>query len=78
MHDAKHSNEGAGAALVLALGIAIMALTARGRGPTTPGRLLSAVLSNPIPGHTPRHVSGRLQPARKGRLDVRDREGVAA
>jgi hypothetical protein len=41
--------EGANAALVLALGVGIMALTASGGGPLTPRRLLSAVLSNPIP-----------------------------
>lgn len=37
------------AALVLALSGAVMALVARGSGPLTLGRVVSGVLSNPVP-----------------------------
>ena len=43
------SKEESNAALVIALSGAVAVLVARGRGPLAAGRLLSAVLSNPVP-----------------------------
>ena len=43
------SNEESNAALVVALSGAVAVLVARSGGPLSAGRLLSAVLSNPVP-----------------------------
>jgi hypothetical protein len=44
------SKEEVNAALVLALSGAVMALVAKGDGPPSLGRVVSGVLSNPVPG----------------------------
>ena len=43
-------SEEVGAAVVLALSGAVVVLVSRGAAPSSPGRLLARVLSNPIPG----------------------------
>lgn len=45
--------EEVGAAVVLALSGAVVALVSRGDGPLSPGRFVSGVLSNPIPKGAP-------------------------
>ena len=42
--------EEVGAAAVLALSGALVVLVCKGDGPPSPGRVVSGVLSNPIPG----------------------------
>ena len=42
-------NEEVGAAAVLALSGALVVLVCKGDGPLSPGRVVSGVLSNPIP-----------------------------
>jgi hypothetical protein len=44
------SKEEVNAALVLALSGAVMVLVAKGDGPPSLGRVVSRVLSNPVPG----------------------------
>lgn len=57
------------AALVLALSGAVMALVAKGDGPFSIGRVVSGVLSNPIPGRpqTAAHAD-EPAPARRQRV----------
>jgi hypothetical protein len=55
------SKEESNAALVVALSGVVAVLVARGRGPLAAGRLLSAVLSNPVP-----RTSGAAADAHRG------------
>jgi hypothetical protein len=48
--------EEAGAAAVLALSGALVALVCKGEGPVSTHGMLSRVLSNPIPNPTPRDI----------------------
>jgi hypothetical protein len=53
------NKEEVNAALAIVLSGAVMVLVAKGSGPLSPGRIVSGVLSNPIPGGAagPRGVS---------------------
>jgi hypothetical protein len=61
-------NEGANAALVIVLSGTVATLAARGAGRAFPGRVLSGVLSNPVPRHVPRgSAAGLRSPAAERR-----------
>lgn len=62
------SGEEANAVLVLVLGTTAMVLAANGPGRVSPGRALSAVLSNPVPRHETNGVrAGVGRPSATGR-----------
>jgi hypothetical protein len=61
------SNEETNAAAVLALSATIIALVAKGAGPVSPKKMVSRVLSNPVP---------RLQPTGARATDVSFQEAA--
>jgi hypothetical protein len=62
------SKEESNAALVVALSGAVALLVARGRGPLPAGRLLSAVLSNPVPRSSGRSRGAAPIPAPRSEI----------
>lgn len=57
------SSEGANAALVVVLSGTVATLVAHGPGRASPGRVLSGVLSNPVPRSAPPGARGDLRPS---------------
>ena len=62
------SKEETNAVLVVALSGAAAVLVARGRGPLSAGRLLSGVLSNPIPRQSARNRGEAPTPAPRSEI----------